>query len=154
MGTFIPHSVLGSSEDYVNTLQSTGMVRVKIRNFNPSEIFLLKFSHQSLLDGLSSLVGLIIILLLPLPLPPSPTTPCNTPYTPPSGWVNYNILPASACGSAKSGETPPHCGREELQDNHCGEHLEVFPYHSTSRGSRGCCMVQWTFHLERDSFRQ
>ena len=33
MGTFIPHSVLGSSEDYVNTLQSTGMVRVEIRNF-------------------------------------------------------------------------------------------------------------------------
>lgn len=70
MGTFIPHSVLGSSEDYVNTLQSTGMVRIEKRKLcNPSEIFLLKFSHQSLLDCYSS---------PPLPLPLSLTTPCNT----------------------------------------------------------------------------
>ena len=70
MGTFIPHSVLGSSEDYINTLQSTGMVRVEKRKLcNPSEIFLLKFSHQSLLDCYSS---------PPLPLPLSLTTPCNT----------------------------------------------------------------------------
>ena len=67
MGTFIPHSVLGSSEDYINTLQSTGTVRIEKRKLcNPSEIFLLKFSHQSLLDCYSS---------PPLPLP----TPTHNP---------------------------------------------------------------------------
>ena len=62
---------------------------------NPSEIFLLKFSHQSLLDGLSSLVGLIIILLFLYPTHLHPQLPAT----------HHTLLPQ--VGSTTAFSRPP-----------------------------------------------